>query len=144
MVVAIIAALVLAASTVFWLKSRRSAAPSGRQPASTKTLPVGRSAVSAAPSKAGGRFAAVEIRTRAGACRTAQALEGSRFLAKDAPALPLPNCTSVQCTCLFSKLPDRRTEGRRLDYGGLSASQFLDKNRRTKRDRRAARARHRN
>ena len=31
----------------------------------------------------------VEIRTRRGACRAARALEGRRFLSKDAPALPL-------------------------------------------------------
>lgn len=127
MIFALIAALALAAGVTYWLMPR-SRAP--------RAAPVSR------PSKTGGRFGGVEIRTRSDACRAAHALEGQRFLAKDAPALPLPNCSAAKCTCTFTKLPDRRTEGRRLDFGGLSASQFLATNRRTKRDRRrAARAR---
>jgi hypothetical protein len=88
--------------------------------------------------KAGGRFSSVEIRPRGSACRASRLLEGQRFLSKDAPALPLPECTAVRCSCAFSKLRDRRTDGRRLDHGGLSASLFLAANRRAKRDRRQA------
>ena len=141
MVVAFIAALVTATGMGYWLLSRRETRPAGRPSPAAKAV-VPKAPATKAVAKAGGRFAAVEIRTRAGSCRVAQALEGHRFLAKDAPALPLQGCTSTQCSCTFSKLPDRRTEGRRLDFGGLSASMFLAKNRRTKRDRRsAARAR---
>jgi hypothetical protein len=122
MIFAFIAALVLAAGATYWLVSRRAA----RQP---KPAPR--------PAK-GGRFGAVEIRTRSGACSAARALDGHRFLAKDAPALPLPKCGVARCACTFSKLPDRRSDGRRLDYGALSGSQFLATNRRTKRDRRRA------
>jgi len=139
MVVALIAALVIATGMGYWLLSRREARPAGR-PSPASSAAAAKAPPSKAPStKAGGRFAAVEIRTRGNSCRTAKALEGHRFLAKDAPTLPLPKCTSTQCSCSFSKLTDRRTEGRRLDFGGgLSASQFLEKNRRTKRDRRSA------
>jgi hypothetical protein len=136
MVVAFIAALALATGIGFWLVSRRQARPTGRPlPAAAPTKAP---APKVASAKSGGRFASVEIRARSGACRVARGLEGHRFLAKDAPALPLPKCTSTQCTCTFSKMADRRTEGRRLDFGGLSASQFLDTNRRMKRDRRRA------
>jgi hypothetical protein len=140
MVVALIAALVVAAGMGYWLVSRTQARPAGR-PASSNGMPAKSAPAKAPAAKTVGRFAAVEIRTRGGACSSALALQGQRFLAKDAPALPLPKCAAAQCTCVFSKLADRRTDGRRLDFGGLSASQFLEKNRRTKRDRRAARAR---
>jgi hypothetical protein len=138
MAVAFIAALVLAAGMGYWLVSRRQARPAGRPAPATKVAAL---PAKASSTKTGGRFAAVEIRTRSGACEAAVALEGRRFLAKDAPALPLQKCSAAQCTCAFSKLSDRRTEGRRLDFGGLSASQFLEKNRRAKRDRRMARTR---
>jgi hypothetical protein len=85
---------------------------------------------------AGGRFAGVHIRPRGGACGAARALEGRRFLSKDAPSLPLPECTASQCSCSFAKLADRRSEGRRLQQGGLTASLFIATNRRTRRDRR--------
>lgn len=124
MIVVLLAALILAAGAAYWFTSRREAPRPVR--------------ASAPPPKAGGRFSGVEIRTRGGACRAAHVLQGRRFLAKDAPSLPLPDCTHGKCACTFSKLPDRRTEGRRLDYGTLNASLFLTTNRRMKRDRRAA------
>jgi hypothetical protein len=60
-------------------------------------------------------------------------------LAKDAPTLPLRECSAARCSCTFSKLPDRRTDGRRLEHGGLHVTLFIAANRRTKRDRRRAR-----
>jgi hypothetical protein len=89
----------------------------------------------------GGRCRAVEIRTLGAACRAAHVLRGQRFLSKDAPTLPLKGCTFGQCACTFSKLKDRRTDGRRLDYGALNASLLLTTNRRVKKDRRRAAAR---
>jgi hypothetical protein len=125
MILAFIALVLLATGAAYWLGTRPRTPPKER---------------ASPPTKAGGRFSGVEIRTRRNACRAAHALEGQRFLAKDAPALPLTNCTSVQCSCVFSKLADRRTEGRRLDHGGLSASLLIERNRRAKRDRRRAAA----
>jgi hypothetical protein len=127
MILVLLAALILAAGAAYWLTARRAA-----------LRPPDR--LSAPSRKVGGRFSGVEIRTRGGACRAAHALQGRRFLSKDAPSLPLSDCTHAQCACTFSKLPDRRTEGRRLDYGALNASLFLTTNRRMKRDRRAAAA----
>jgi hypothetical protein len=64
------------------------------------------------------------------ACEPARGLRGQRYLANEAPALPLPGCTAPHCSCAFVKLSDRRTDDRRLDHAGLSASLFLSKNRR--------------
>src|SRR5262245_4535878 len=128
------------AGAAYWLVSRRLSSPRSAPDAAPRSnAPPPRSNAAAAPrAKLGGRFSAVQIRPRAGACRAAQLLQGHPFLAKDAPALPLRECKAERCSCTFSKLPDRRSDGRRLDHGGLSASLFLAKNRRTKRDRRRA------
>jgi hypothetical protein len=123
MILVLISAIIIAGGAAYWLIARRgrqrSDAPRGKRPA--------------------GRFGAVEIRTRSRACDAARALEGQRFLVKNAPALPLPGCTAAACACGFGKLSDRRTEGRRLEHGGLSATLFLTNSRRKKRDRRVVR-----
>jgi hypothetical protein len=123
MILSLIVALVVATGAAYWLVSRHRAA---------KNVPAPRAKA------AGGRFGAVEIRTRRSACQAARALEGQRLLSKEAPALPLPACTAARCSCKFAKWSDRRSEGRRLDHGGLSASIFLANNRRARRDRRRA------
>ncbi len=123
MILALLGALVLATGAACWFVFRRPSAAEGRAPQQAK---------------AGGRFGAVEIRIRGRACEPARSLKGQRFLSREAPALPLPACTAAQCTCKFTKWSDRRSESRRLEHGGLSASIFLASNRRTKRERRRA------
>jgi hypothetical protein len=124
MLFALIGALVVSAGAAYWFVSRRPAVPSSRPPPPR--------------SKEGGRFGAVQIRPRLGACRAAQLLQGHRFLSKDAPPLPLRECSAARCACTFSKLPDRRIDGRRIEHGGLHTTLFIAANRRTKRDRRRA------
>jgi|SRR5688572_32946281 hypothetical protein len=124
MFVALIGALVASGGAAFWLVSRRETPPKAPHPKPR--------------TKAGGRFGAVEIRPRRGACRAALQLKDRRFLAKNAPALPLRECSAERCNCIFSKLKDRRTDARRLEHDGLSAALFLTTNRRGKRDRRRA------
>jgi hypothetical protein len=124
MIVALVVALLLVAGASFWLTSRTSRRAPARDGVQRER-------------KAAGRFRGVEIRIRAGACEAARSLEGRRFLVKQAPALPLPACTAAHCSCAFTKLSDRRTEGRRLEHGGLSTSMFVATNRRKRRDRRA-------
>ena len=84
MLFALIGALVLVAGAAYWLLARpanlRKAKPAPRV-------------------KEGGRFGAVQIRARLGACRAAQLLQGKRFLSKDAPSLPLRECSAARCTC---------------------------------------------
>jgi hypothetical protein len=123
MLFALISALVVAAGAAYWRIARRPPPP--------KTN-------SALRAKEGGRFGGVQIRARLGACRAAQLLQGHRFLAKDAPNLPLRECSAARCSCTFSKLPDRRSDGRRVETGGLHTTLFIAANRRTKRDRRRA------
>ncbi len=120
MLLSLITAAIVAAGGAYWVATRRKS--SGQEPPR--------------PAKPAGRFGAVEIRTRTGACDAARKLEGQRFLARSAPALPLAECSAAQCACSFGKLSDRRTEGRRLEHGGLSASMFVASNRRQRRDRR--------
>jgi hypothetical protein len=118
---ALIGALFVAAGAAYWRSAQRPKPP--------KANPAPRA-------KEGGRFGAVQIRARLGACRAAQLLEGQRFLSKDAPKLPLRECSVARCSCTFSKLPDRRSDGRRIESGGLHTTLFIAANRRTKRDRR--------
>ena len=120
MILGFVSAIIIVAGAAYWLMARRREQPGRPQRAA----------------KPAGRFGAVEIRTRHGACDAARALQGHRYLGKDAPALPLPACTAAKCSCSFGKLSDRRADGRRLEHGGLSAAMFLAKNRRAKRDRR--------
>jgi hypothetical protein len=84
------------------------------------------------------RFGGVEILVKGDACEAARALAGQRFLAKEAPSLPLPGCGAGQCSCTFAKLADRRTDDRRFEHGGLGAALYNDGDRRAKRERRAA------
>lgn len=67
---------------------------------------------------AGGRepapsFHAVAVRGRPDACTAARALEGARFLSREAPALPLSSCTHPRCQCIYQHFDDRRDRERR-------------------------------
>lgn len=123
MIEALLVALVVVAGAGGWLLLRKR----GEQPVAPEKKKVAR------------RFGAVEIHTRSGCCEAARSLEGQRFLAKQAPALPLPDCTAAQCSCKFGKLTDRRTEDRRLEQGAISSSLFMASNRREKSERRSDR-----
>ena len=61
------------------------------------------------------RYRAVEICFGKNPCAAARVLGEQRFLAKDAPRLPLPSCTAARCDCSFTHLLDRRDEGRRAE-----------------------------
>jgi hypothetical protein len=59
-------------------------------------------------------FRAVEIRCRSEACAAAKELCGTRYLAVEAPLLPLPECDRIaECACHYRHLADRRVELRR-------------------------------
>jgi hypothetical protein len=63
--------------------------------------------------KASGEYAAVSLVSGAKSCSAAMAMGDSRILAKDAPALPLPDCDVGECACRYQHLNDRRQESRR-------------------------------
>ena len=77
------------------------------------------------------RHRSVTIMHARASCPAVKALTGHRFLTRDAPQLPLPNCTlSRQCQCSFRKHDDRRDDDdRRLAgergrwYGGAEKRQ---------------------
>ena len=58
-----------------------------------------------------GDYRAVAIHHGAVCCRSAAAIDGKRFLATNAPKLPLANCTSPGlCQCEYRMLHDRRED----------------------------------
>jgi hypothetical protein len=124
--IAILMVLIVLGLAAYWYLARR-ASPAGRKDAAARRS-------STAPA----RFGAVEIRVRSGACAAARAFQGKRFLAQEAPALPLPDCTAPHCSCAFVKLSDRREDERRSEHEGLSAQAFIDNDRRARDDRRNA------
>lgn len=56
------------------------------------------------------RFHAVAIHAHANACPEVRTLSSSKFLAKEAPRLPLENCTAPYCQCRYDHYDDRRAE----------------------------------
>lgn len=59
---------------------------------------------------------AVSVVPGRGACEGAEALREQRFLARNAPRLPLPNCSKQdQCQCKYERYSDRRSDLRRSD-----------------------------
>jgi hypothetical protein len=119
--IATLVAITVFAAAGYWWWSRSSAARPVPPP----------------PARAAVRFAAVEIRRHSGACAAANALGGQRFLANQAPALPLAGCTNERCDCSFAKLSDRRTDDdRRWGNDGLSAAMFIKVQRRNQTGRR--------
>jgi len=66
-------------------------------------------------------FHGVSIRPgESGACEAAQNLENRRFLADEAPMLPLADCSNpTDCRCKYQHFDDRRTDARRESDIGL-------------------------
>lgn len=62
----------------------------------------------------------ISIRSPKGACEAAKQLMGKRFLSREAPPLPLPNCTAKHCQCRYAHHDDRRVGGeeRRAPFKG--------------------------
>jgi hypothetical protein len=79
-------------------------------------------------------FQSVSILQGPNACCASKDLAKVRFLAKQAPTLPLAKCAMQhQCHCRYVKHTDRRTESRRLiDAIGMSALLFESQERRAK------------
>lgn len=54
-------------------------------------------------------YHAVSIKLGPHACVAAQDMAGQRFLASEAPQLPLPDCDVDECSCHFAHHDDRRS-----------------------------------
>jgi hypothetical protein len=91
---------------------------------------------SSAPTEAtspSNRFHAVTIHMPADACPAVRMFESNKFLAKEAPRLPLENCTAPRCQCRYEHYDDRRTDERRESS---EAKKFEGAQRREVKDRR--------
>jgi len=81
-----------------------------------------------------GDYRAVAIHHGGVCCRSAAAIDGKRFLANNAPKLPLANCTSPGlCECEYRVLHDRREDfqpkpAARAGFRWLSSRLFTTKN----------------
>jgi hypothetical protein len=64
-------------------------------------------------SKTEGEFHAVAMQYSENSCNAAKAMTGRRFLAKDAPELPLKECDFDDCRCTFDHFSDRRSKSDR-------------------------------
>jgi hypothetical protein len=83
-------------------------------------------------------FQAIAIYRGVKSCELARKFGEHKFLAKDAPALPLKGCSMPErCDCRYLKYKDRRAEARRLVDFGLSARVFDGKERRARNGRRS-------
>lgn len=64
------------------------------------------------------KYHAVAIKPGVEACDAAKSMAGQRFLSKEAPQLPLPECGSMRCACQFTHYADRRSrQDRRSPFG---------------------------
>jgi len=71
------------------------------------------------------KYHAVSVKPGAYACSAANNIAGQRFLATQAPSLPLPDCDADTCECHFVHHNDRRTgKDRRSPFtsGGVAAA----------------------
>ncbi len=55
------------------------------------------------------KYHAVSVRPGNPSCQAAVQLGRLRFLSRDAPKLPLPECTAQTCTCRYAHYADRRS-----------------------------------
>jgi hypothetical protein len=78
-------------------------------------------------------FHAVVVKYHKDACAAVRLLEAKRFLAKEAPRLPLPNCTARNCGCRFVHYDDRRGEERRHEIRMAHADAFQDRSQQDRR-----------
>ena len=78
-------------------------------------------------------FPAISIYRGMKSCEMAKRFSEHRFLAKDAPTLPMSGCTMPKmCTCRYLKHKDRRTERRRFIEFGTAMRNYLGQDRRTR------------
>lgn len=85
-----------------------------------------------------GNWHAVSVTSEKFCCEAARGLLGRRFLAAEAPRLPLADCTGKDaCSCKYKHYEDRRGPPRRKeDKSGLPGRNPLGTERRTLQSRR--------
>jgi hypothetical protein len=76
-------------------------------PGGTQSL-YGRAKGTGATSAHNHAYEAVSIHCYTDRCAAAEQVAGQRFLAREAPPLPLASCTSAKCHCVYMHHVDRR------------------------------------
>ncbi len=66
------------------------------------------------------KFHAVTIQPGRHCCQEARMLQGQRFLSREAPPLPLRNCSNGACECCYQHYDDRRAGPRRARDMGVA------------------------
>jgi hypothetical protein len=80
---------------------------------------------------------AVSVVAGPSCCEAARALPPTRYLSREAPRLPLPDCTSPACSCSYKHYVDRRGQPRRKeDLSGFRRGQHSGTERRAMHGRR--------
>jgi hypothetical protein len=80
-------------------------------------------------------YHAVSIQPGNPCCQRARALQGQRFLSRDAPPLPLKNCSRETCTCHYQHYDDRRSGPRRAREIGVAIDGWHEAEQRTEQGR---------
>lgn len=84
------------------------------------------------------RYQAIAIFRGTNCCSMAHTFSEHRFLAREAPSLPLKGCTMPQsCQCAYLRFKDRRGESRRLDDFSAATRRLRLAERRQSRGRRS-------
>ena len=91
------------------------------------------------PASPGARpYQAISIHHGVTCCTVAKKASGIRVLSRNAPPLPLAECTMRDtCKCQYIKHQDRRGESRRMMDYGFKPQLFAAKENRVRRGRRA-------
>jgi len=144
MAIFLISLFVIASAVgLFWML-RSQPQPARRRTAPHAAPVTGSPETRAKPARQGGidklransMFWGVEMGTPG--CEASQQLLGRQYTFEEAPELPLPECSSANCTCQFKGLRDNRTRSRRSGNDRRGDIRF-DKDRPERRDRRGRR-----
>jgi hypothetical protein len=74
----------------------------------------------------GAQYPAVSVLVSPTCCQSAELLKGLRYMAEEAPPLPLPDCTNAKCHCIYVHHSDRRSgTWSRRQTNGLQSNDLL-------------------
>ncbi|MCP5472417.1 MAG: hypothetical protein H7A18_10135 [Sinobacteraceae bacterium] len=125
------------ASWLSRLLGRTAAAPvRARRAPEARVSPAGSSHPSNPPRV--NAYQAVSVLACPHACAAACQVQGQRFLARQAPQLPLADCARPStCRCRYQKFVDRRSSQQRSPYNNPMALGYASHEKRRNRGRRA-------
>ena len=121
--------LLISLAAAFWLlrnpridnrpKPAKRKRPAPRQRRVQSTAARGSAAVASL-----NPYLSASIRQGSCACPAVKELGNQRYLSREVPQVPLPECTSARCDCRYQRHEDRRTSGDRRSPFGLQADLY--------------------